>query len=57
MSAQVLYLKPQPSTSFFDMLFDRKKRKEIYDYYDNIYVETEDEKEIFRIMSSRRKRK
>jgi len=43
------------STSFFEMIFDSKKRQETYDYNDQHYEETEDEKEIFRIMSSRRR--
>lgn len=41
--------------NFLDM-FDKEKREAIYDYYDSIYEETEEEKEIFRIMSLRRKR-
>jgi len=45
----------QKSTSFFEMIFDSKKRQETYDYNDQNYEETEDEKEIFRIMSSRRR--
>ena len=43
------------STSFFEMIFDSKKRQETYEYNDKNYEETEDEKEIFRIMSSRRR--
>ena len=56
---KVLYLsKPTKETaSFYDMVFDKQKRQETYDYYDKIYEETEDEKEIFRIMSSKRRRK
>ena len=54
MPAQVLYLKPKTPASFLEMVFDRKKRQETYDYYDKNYQETEEEKEIFRIMSSRR---
>jgi len=59
MQANVVYLKPKqkfvPAT-FLEMVFDRKKRQETYDYYDSIYEETEEEKEIFRIMSSRRRK-
>ena len=44
-------------TSFSDMIFDKQKRQETYDYYDNRYVETEEEKEIFKIMSSRRRKR
>ena len=56
---KVLYLnKPTKKTaSFYDMVFDKQKRQETYDYYDKTYEETEDEKEIFRIMSSKRRRK
>ena len=42
-------------TSFSEMVFDKQKRQETYAYYDQNYEETEDEKEIFRIMSSRRR--
>ena len=41
---------------FYDMIFDKEKREAVYKYYDDIYVETEEEKEIFRVMSSRRKK-
>lgn len=54
--SNVLYL-TKKSTSFFDMVFNRQKRQETYDYYDNKYEETEEEKEIFRIMSSRRRKR
>jgi len=54
--SNVLYLTKKP-TSFFDMIFSRQKRQETYDYYDNKYEETEEEKEIFRIMSSRRRKR
>jgi len=42
--------------TFSDMIFDKEKREAVYKYYGDIYVETEEEKEIFRIMSSRRKK-
>ena len=54
--APMASMKHKP-TSFSEMIFDSKKRQETYDYYDKIYEETEDEKEIFRIMSSRRRNK
>jgi len=50
----VIAVKP---TSFSEIIFDRKKRQETYDYYDSIYVETEDEKEIFEGWRKRRLRK
>ena len=50
----VIAVKP---ASFSEIIFDRKKRQETYDYYDSIYVETEDEKEIFEGWRKRRLRK
>jgi len=35
------------SYSIIDMILDPEKRKEVYDYYDSHYVESEEEKKIF----------
>lgn len=49
-------IKPsERSFSIMDM-FNPTKRKEVYNYFDENYEETEDEKEIFEMMNSRRKR-
>ena len=42
--------------SFLEMILNPHKRKQTYDYYDNQYEETKDEKEIFETMTKRRKR-
>lgn len=57
--SNILYLnKPsREMPSLIEMIFDKKKRQETYDYYDSIYVETEEEKEIFEGWRKRRLRK
>ncbi|WP_075362860.1 hypothetical protein [Desulfosporosinus metallidurans] len=45
-----------PHYSLLDMICNRRIRAETFDYFDSQYHETEDEAEIFRVMSSRRKR-
>jgi hypothetical protein len=57
--ATVLYLdkkteKTKPY-SFSDMIFDSKKRKQTFDYYDENYDETKEEKEILKLMNNRKK--
>ena len=42
--------------SFYDMIFDKEKREATYKYYDDIYEETEEEKEIFEAMRKRRRK-
>lgn len=42
--------------SFYEMILDPQKRRETFNYFDNIYEETKDEKEIFDKMTRRRKR-
>ena len=42
------------SYSIIDMIFDSEKRKEVYDYYDSMYKDTDEEKEIFKEMQNRR---
>lgn len=58
--ATVLELKNQRKIekpcSFFEMILNPQKRKQTYDYFDNKYEETKDEREIFEIMSKKRKR-
>lgn len=46
----------QPKYSLQEMILNPKKREEIFNHYDSIYQETEEEKEIFEKMSQRRKR-
>jgi hypothetical protein len=43
--------------SITDMIFDRDYRKKTYAHYNNKYQETEDEKEIFKAWTTRRKGK
>lgn len=50
-------VKRKPKYSLLDMIFDRKERAEIYNHYDLIYQETEDENEIFMNMRNMRKLK
>lgn len=41
--------------SFLDMVTNPQKRAETYKYYDDKYEETEEEKEIFELMTKRAK--
>ena len=53
---KILYIKDSKlQYSLLDMLCDRKKREEIFNHFDSIYQETEEEDEIFRMMTRRRK--
>jgi len=54
---RILYFKDSElQYSLLDMLCDRKKREEIFNYFDSIiYQETDEENEIFRMMTRRRK--
>lgn len=52
---KLLYQDFKPRYTLIDMLINRRKREEIFNYYDSIYNETEEEKEIFRMMTKRRK--
>lgn len=40
--------------SFINMVFDSKYRNEVYAEFDEIYVETDEEREIFELMRRRR---
>lgn len=42
------------SYSITDMILNPQKRKETYDYYDSIYEDTEEQKEIFEAWKKRR---
>ena len=55
--SNILYLNKlsREMPSLIEMIFDKKKRQETFDYYDSIYEETEEEKEIFEGWSKRRK--
>lgn len=46
----------QPNYSLVDLITNPIKRKEVYNYYDSIYEETEEEKRIFEEISSYRRR-
>lgn len=46
----------QNNYSLLNMIFNRRIRAETFAYFDSKYQETEDEAEIFREISSRRKR-
>jgi len=53
---EILYIKDSElQYSLLDMICDRKKREEIFNYFDSIYQETEEENEIFNMMTRRRK--
>lgn len=41
--------------SFLDMVTNPQKRAETYKYYDDKYEETEEEREIFEMMTKKRK--
>ena len=41
--------------SFYELLFDPVKRKAFYESNDEKYVETDEDREIFEMMSKRRK--
>lgn len=57
--ATVLYLEKSKektkSCTIPDMIFDAKKRKETYEFYDNKYEETKDEKDLLEMMTKHRK--
>ena len=40
----------EPLYSIADMIINPEYRKKIYDYYDSIYEESKEEKEIFEAM-------
>lgn len=40
--------------SLIDMITNPKYRKKVYDYYDSIYEESKEEKEMFEAMTNRR---
>lgn len=52
---KLLYQDFKPQYSLIDMLINRRKREKIFNFHDSIYNETEDEKEIFRMITKRRK--
>lgn len=53
---KILYIKDgELQYSLLDMICDRKKREEIFNHFDSIYQETDEENEIFRMMTRRRK--
>lgn len=53
---RILYFKDnEPQYSLLNMIFDRKKREEIFNHFDSKYQEIEEENEIFRMMTRSRK--
>lgn len=60
--ANVVYIdkyinKKNTGKTILDMICDSQKRKETYEYYDNIYQDTEEEKQIFEAWRKRRARR